>query len=87
MKAIIVHFRRGRTTQHESQMIIKAEDVDTTEKARSLIGRKVTWKSVRGKEIKGTVLATHGRLGQVRAKFERGMPGQSLGKFVEISNQ
>ena len=85
MKGLIVNFRQGRTTQHESQMLIQVEGITSADKAKSLVGKKVSWKTVSGKVISGTVLATHGRSGQVRAKFDTGMPGQSLGKYVEIA--
>ncbi len=65
-------------------MLIQIEDVSSADKAKSLVGKKVEWKTAGGKVISGTVLATHGRSGQVRAKFDKGMPGQSLGKYVEI---
>lgn len=85
MKGLIVNFRRGRTTQHQSQMLIQIEGIVSSEKAKTLIGKNVAWKTTSGKEIKGKVLATHGRSGMIRAKFDTGMPGQSLGKYVEIA--
>ena len=83
MEAIIKNFRRGRTTQTDNQMVLIIEGIDK-EKAKSLVGKKVSWKSPAGKEIKGEVRATHGTKGAVRALFERGMPGQAIGTKVNI---
>ena len=64
-------------------MILVADGINK-EKAAALVGKKVSWKSPAGKEIKGEVRATHGSKGAVRALFETGMPGQAIGTKVEI---
>lgn len=84
MEGLIVSFRRGRHTQYKNQMIIKVNTIDTKEKAKSLIGKKITWITPLKKEIKGIVTNTHGNKGLIRARFEKGMPGQSLLKKVKI---
>ena len=83
MEAIISNFRRGIHTQTNNQMILLVEGVDR-EKAKSLIGKKVSWKSPKGKEIRGEIKATHGTKGAVRALFETGMPGQAIGTKISI---
>ncbi|MBW2991997.1 50S ribosomal protein L35ae [Candidatus Woesearchaeota archaeon] len=83
MEAIIQNFRRSRHVQTTNQMILLAKDIDK-EKAKSLIGKKVSWKSPAGKEIKGEIKAAHGSKGAVRALFEKGMPGQAIGTKVSI---
>ena len=65
-------------------MIIKT-DATSKEEAEKLVGKKVTWKSPSGKELKGEIRAPHGSKGVVRAIFETGMPGQSIGTKVTIS--
>lgn len=84
MKGTIANFRQGRRTQSTNHMIIVVENVDSKEKASKLIGKKVTWKSPAGKELKGEIRAAHGCKGAVRAIFETGMPGQSIGTSVVI---
>ncbi len=84
MDGLIASFRRGRDTQTTNQMIIKPSGVDKKEAAVKLVGKSVTWKSPAGKEIKGKITKEHGRNGAVRALFEKGMPGQSLGTKVSI---
>ncbi len=79
-----MNFRSSRHTQTCNQMIIMAEGVESKEKAEELIGKQVTFKTDGGKEIKGEVKAAHGNKGAVRALFEKGMPGQSITKKVEI---
>ncbi|MFO8015994.1 MAG: 50S ribosomal protein L35ae [Candidatus Woesearchaeota archaeon] len=84
MEAVIVNFRRGRETQKDSHMVLEAEGTDSREKAEKLVGKKAVWKSPAGKEIKGEIRAAHGNKGAVRAIFEKGMPGQSIGTKVVI---
>jgi len=84
MEGIIVSYRRGRHTQKDNQMLINVRDIDNKEKASKLIGKVVTWKSTAGKDIKGKISNIHGSKGVVRALFESGMPGQSLGSKVNI---
>jgi large subunit ribosomal protein L35Ae len=66
-------------------MIIIVDGVDSKEKAAELVGKEVVWKSPAGKELKGKVASSHGNKGAIRALFDTGMPGQSLGKEVEIN--
>ena len=84
MKGVIVNYRRGRHTQNPHQMIIKVEGVESREEAQKLVGKSVVWKTPGGKEIVGRITAVHGNKGAVRARFERGLPGQALGTEVEI---
>jgi len=84
MDARIVNFRGGRHTQKNNQMIVIVDDVSDKEKAGSLIGKQVVWKSPAGKELKGKITQPHGNKGAVRVLFETGMPGQSVGSKVEI---
>ena len=43
------------------------------------------WESPAGKIIQGKVAGAHGNKGVIRAIFEKGLPGQSVGTEVEIS--
>lgn len=84
MKATIVNFRQGRHHQTDNQLIIQVEGYADKEKATSLVGKEVVWKTPAGKEIKGKISAPHGNSGAVRAIFEKGMPGQAFGTSIEI---
>ncbi len=84
MKATIVNYRIGRHHQKPRHMVIHIQDIDDKEKAEKLIGKEVVWTTPAKKEIKGKIKSTHGNKGNVRAVFEKGMPGQSLGTKVEI---
>ncbi len=84
MDATIVNFRLGRHTQTPNQMIILPKGISVKEKAAELVGKKVVWKSPAGKELVGKISAAHGSKGAVRAIFETGMPGQSIGQKVII---
>jgi len=86
MEGVITSFRRGRRTQNTKQMVIEIESVDSVEKAEKLIGKTVTWTAPgkNQKVLSGKISAAHGAKGTVRAIFETGMPGQSLGQKVKI---
>jgi len=84
MKGVIVNYRRGRHTQNPKQMIVKIEGINAREDAKKLVGKEVVWKTPGGKEIRGKIIAPHGNKGAVRVKFEKGLPGQALGKEVDI---
>ena len=84
MEAVIVNFRSSRTRQKDNHMILQAAEVDSKEKAEKLVGKKVVWKSPAGKELTGKIASAHGSKGAVRAIFDTGMPGQSLGTNVSI---
>ena len=85
MKGVIINFRGSHKTKYFSHMIIHIENF-SKEQAKKLVGKNVVWKSPAGKEIKGVISSAHGRNGAVRAIFEKGLPGQSLGEKVEIKN-
>jgi large subunit ribosomal protein L35Ae len=65
-------------------MIIAVSGTDSKEKAAKLVGKSVVYKTQTGKDIKGNVASSHGNKGAIRVIFEKGMPGQSLGKKVDI---
>jgi large subunit ribosomal protein L35Ae len=84
MKGIIVNYRMGRQTQNTKQMIIKPEGVENKEQAEKLKGRKVVWTSPSGKKMEGHISSSHGNKGAVRVRFDKGLPGQSIGTEILI---
>ena len=85
MKARILGFRRGRHNQHTNQFLLEVDGLDK-EKAINVVGKKVVWKSPAGKEIVGKVTDIHGNKGTIRARFNRGLPGQAVGGFAELAD-
>ena len=85
MEGKVVCFRRGIKTQQKYQMIVKVPGITDKVKAKTLLNKRVTWKSPGGKEIKGVVTNIHGNSGALRVQFERGLPGQSVGTSVVLS--
>jgi large subunit ribosomal protein L35Ae len=82
----VIQFRRGKHTQTPRHSLIEIPGIDTKEKARELKGKLVEWKSP-GKEPKvilGKIASSHGNKGVLRAIFEKGLPGQSIGTNVEV---
>lgn len=84
MKGTIANFRRGRHVQSNYQMIILVDGIKNREETKPLIGKSVKWKSETGKEFVGKIASAHGNKGALRAIFEKGLPGQSLGHKVDI---
>ncbi|MBD3318767.1 50S ribosomal protein L35ae [Candidatus Woesearchaeota archaeon] len=86
MKGVIANFRGSRRRKRGDYMLIVIDGISTREKAQALEGKPVTWTSA-GKNktaISGKVTGAHGNKGLVKAQFERGLPGQSLGQEVSI---
>ncbi len=86
MEATVVNFRRGRHTQHNNQLILQVDSIDSKDKTKSLIGKHVIWVSVgkNKKEINGIIKSSHGNNGAVKACFDRGIPGQALGTKIKV---
>jgi len=84
MQGTILSYRRGRHTQNVNQMLIELENVNSKEKAKEYLGKKIVWTSPSGKKIEGKILALHGNKGIVRAKFERNLPGQAITTKVQV---
>lgn len=84
MKGQILSYRRGRKTQTTNQLIIRVSSSETREKAKGLIGKKVTFTTSGKKKIQGEITRAHGGKGLVVARFEKGLPGQAFNKNVDI---
>lgn len=67
-----------------NQMILEVKGHESRANAASLVGKRVVWKSPAGKEIHGKIVGPHGNSGAVRARFNRGMPGQAIGGRAEL---
>jgi len=73
----------GPKTQKHKEYILRFRGIESAGEAARLLGRKVAW-TVGKHEIRGKIVALHGKNGLVRARFRRGLPGQALGSLVEI---
>jgi len=80
---IIVNYRVGPKAQMSRECIIRFAHVSSVSEASRLLGRKIAWKTEK-KKIIGKVVALHGKNGQMRARFRKGVPGQALGAIVEL---
>jgi len=84
MNGTIVNYKSGMHTQTDNQMIVKIEGITTKEEAKKLVGKKVTYNTGK-KNMTGEIRASHGNSGAIRVLFETGMPGQAVGKQVQIN--
>lgn len=85
MKGTVVNFRKSVHRQTNNQMIVLIEGVASKDKASELKGKVVTWATPTKRTIQGKITSTHGNKGAVRVLFEKGMPGQAVGKEVTIA--
>jgi len=69
-----------------NQAVVLIDSVNTKHKAEELIGKVVSWEAPgkNKKVLKGRITAVHGNNGAVRTLFETGIPGQAIGKKVQI---
>lgn len=86
MEGRISAFRGSFRRKSGNHMIIVVDGVMDKAKALALVGKTVVWTAPGKdrKQLKGKIAAAHGGKGAVRAIFETGMPGQSLGEPVTI---
>ena len=84
MKAKISNYKGGPHTQYADRMILMPEGVTNKEQAEKLLNKAAVWTTPSGNKINGKVTKVHGKNGSVLVKFERGLPGQSLGTTAEI---
>jgi large subunit ribosomal protein L35Ae len=81
---IVNHRRGGRTgVQKPHEYILRFPGIESVGEAGRLLGRKIAW-PVGKREVRGKIVAVHGKNGFVRARFRKGVPGQALGSLVEI---
>lgn len=86
MEGIIINYRRGKRTQKTNQAIIIVPSITDKKNAQELVGKSVKYicEGKNKKELKGKISSAHGGKGALRVIFERGMPGQAIGKEVKI---
>ena len=84
MEATIVSYKMGRHVVTGNQMIIIIDSITSREKAKALVGKKVSWTTPANKIIKGEIRSPHGNKGALRVLFEKGMPGQAVNTKVKI---
>jgi len=77
---IITSFRRGPNAQNDREVLLKVENAASVGIAGTLIGSRVIYIDSHGNRFKGKIVAVHGKRGTLRARFDRGLPGQVLGK-------
>ena len=65
------------------EILIQFSSADSAALAGPLVGRKVVWKGEKSRLV-GKIVGLHGRNGMLRARFNKGVPGQALGTTVEL---
>lgn len=67
------------------QILVRIDQIDDENKAAKYIGRKVSWKTQRGNLITGKIVSPRGGNGVLKARMRKGLPGQAVGKELNIS--
>jgi large subunit ribosomal protein L35Ae len=84
LKGVIINYRGSyKTKKKPNQMIVMPIGLKGKEDSGKLIGHRITWTN--GKtSISGTATHFHGAKGALRVRFDKGLPGESIGTEVEI---
>lgn len=77
----VTAFRQNRHRQDTHQTIVRVEGVEDPKK---LIGSRAVWRREDGLQIRGVVVASHGRGPSVRVRWSRGFPPQAIGSKITI---
>ena len=78
---LVTSFRQNRHRQDTYQTIVRVQGVEDPKK---LIGARAVWRRDDGVQIRGVVVASHGRGASVRIRWSRGFPPQAIGSQVTI---
>ncbi len=81
---VIVNYRGSyKTKRKPNQMVVMPVGAKSKDDSKELIGARVTWTN--GKtSITGTATHSHGAKGALRVRFDKGLPGESIGNSVVI---
>jgi ribosomal protein L35AE/L33A len=79
---IFINYGRGLKRQYAKEGIIRVTNLKPEESSR-VIGWMVGWPEKEPKMF-GRIVGQHGKSGQLMVKFRHGLPGDALGKKVQI---
>ncbi|MFQ6051068.1 MAG: 50S ribosomal protein L35ae [Candidatus Hydrothermarchaeota archaeon] len=84
MKGVIINYCRSRKRQSNRTMVARFEGINDYSEASRLIGKEIKWKNPAGREIRGKIIDVHGTNGQVKVRFNKGLPGQAIGTEISL---
>jgi large subunit ribosomal protein L35Ae len=84
-KCVIINYIRRADDQKNKFMAVKIQGVDSDKEAARFIGRWVIWQTASGKKLRGKIVKVHGKNGLVKVRFQKGLPGQAIGKEAELA--
>lgn len=85
MKGLVMAYKGTYKRKDMKRMIIQPEGSNSKETAEKLLGKRVVFTTQTGNKISGVITKAHGGNGAVLVRFdEKGLPGQALGKEIQI---
>lgn len=84
MKGVIIGFRRGPGGVYPEVALVRVLGASGRSDVEKLVGFKVLAKDNHGNVYEGRVVRTHGNGNVVRVRFKPNVPGQMIGRVVDI---
>lgn len=78
-----MNYRTGIRAQMSNECLIEVANVGNQAQAAKLVGQKVVWTNGKSQHA-GRIVGFHGKNGVIRAKFNKGVPGQAIGSVVQL---
>lgn len=82
MKAVVVGYRRGPGRIYQNFALVRVIDWDGS---TDITGWRATAVDAHGNKYEGVVVRRHGNGNVVRVRFTPNLPGQMIGRLVEIT--
>ncbi|RVD91642.1 ribosomal L35Ae [Tubulinosema ratisbonensis] len=87
LEAIFISHKRGQRRIHPNRSLLRVEGIKSRDTAQKFIGNAVISEYKKDGQTyinKGMITNAHGNSGVLRAKFERNLPPQMVGKKVYL---
>jgi large subunit ribosomal protein L35Ae len=80
---VFINYRLGNKMQYPRKGIIKVMNLEPNESGK-VIGWWIGWPE-KNPKLFGKITGLHGRSGNLKVRFQKGLPGQAIGTKVIIT--